>query len=524
MGKATSMKTVAEYFESDFCTLTDLVAAHARERPNAIAIVIADEELCYAELDRRMDRIAARLQRAGLRKGDVVAICAASSIAYLTVFLGSLRAGCVVAPLSPSATPKNILAQIDDSSAKLLFADKQSADALTSTSEPLRIELVRLDRSTADTLLETWAEARLPPARVPINPEDTFNLIYSSGTTGSPKGIVQSYNMRWSHIKRAIYPPTAVTLISTPLYSNTTLISLIPTLGVGGTVIVMTKFDTSGYLKLVERHKVTHAMLVPIQYRRLLDDPSFEDRDLSSMQVKFATSSPFSAELKREVLDRWPGDLVEFYGSTEGGGTCRLDANMYRDKLHTVGRPLPGHDIRIIDERGLEIELGNIGEVVGRSSAMMTGYHNRREATEAVEWYSSDGARFIRTGDLGRFDHDGFLTLIGRSKDMIISGGFNIYPGDLEAELQMLPEVEEAAVVGFPSSRWGETPVGFVVLKSGHTADVAELKTQVNARLGRTQRLTDLIVLDKLPRNAIGKVLKQNLRDQYQVSSLRRNV
>jgi len=201
---------------------------------------------------------------------------------------------------------------------------------------------------------------------------------------------------------------------------------------------------------------------------------------------------------------------------TEGGGSCGLVAHEYPDKLHTVGKPLPGHDIRLIDEDGKEVAQGEIGEVVGRSGAMMVGYHNQPGKTSEAEWHSPDGLRFIRTGDVGRFDEDGFLTLMDRKKDMIISGGFNVYPSDLEAEIVKHDGVLEAAVVGVPSDKWGETPVAFVALKPGQSLTAEALKTWVNDKLGKTQRLADLQLVDHLPRSHIGKVLKRDLRDAYQ--------
>jgi acyl-CoA synthetase (AMP-forming)/AMP-acid ligase II len=324
--------------------------------------------------------------------------------------------------------------------------------------------------------------------------------------------------MRWTHVQRAStygYGSQAVTLISTPLHSNTTLVSFLPALALGGTVVLMARFDAGRYLALAERHRVTHTMLVPVQYQRLLAHPDFARRDLASFRAKFCTSAPFAVELKREVLARWPGGLIEFYGMTEGGGTCVLMCHEHPDKLHTVGRPAPGHDIRVIDETGRELARGAVGEVVGHSPGMMTGYHNRPEATAAAEWFDAEGKRYIRTGDIGRFDDDGFLLLLDRRKDMIISGGFNVYPSDLEAILRAHPDVLEVAVVGMPSAQWGETPVAFVVRASGAAVDADALREWANAKLGKLQRLAAVRVLDALPRSPIGKILKRELRSRY---------
>lgn len=304
-------------------------------------------------------------------------------------------------------------------------------------------------------------------------------------------------------------------MVSTPLYSNTTLVSFLPTLANGGTAILMPKFDAGEFLRLAERHHASHAMLVPVQYSRLMRHPGFDAHDLSSFQIKFCTSAPFAADLKAEVLRRWPGGLVEFYGMTEGGGSCMLEAHAHPDKLHTVGKPMEGHDVRLIDDQGREVTAGEAGEVVGRSPAMMKGYHNQPDKTREAEWFSPEGERFIRTGDIGRFDAEGFLTLIDRKKDMIISGGFNIYPSDLEAELVRHPEVQEASVFGVPSEAWGETPVAAVVLRSGAKIEAETLRAWVNGRVGKTQRVAELRLVESLPRSPIGKVLKRELREAY---------
>jgi acyl-CoA synthetase (AMP-forming)/AMP-acid ligase II len=255
--------------------------------------------------------------------------------------------------------------------------------------------------------------------------------------------------------------------------------------------------------------------MVPVQYQRLLDDPTFDAHDLSSLRIKGSTSAPFSAALKAEVLRRWPGELNDVYGMTEGGVRCELKAHLHPNKLHTIGQPSAGHDLRLIDDNGVEVPAGHTGEIVGSASAMMKGYHGLPEKTREVEWFDATGKRFIRTGDIGRFDEDGFVILSDRKKDMVISGGFNIYPSDLEAELEQHPEVAEAAVVGVPSRAWGETPVGYVVLRTTATITKEALLAWVNARLGKTQRLADLLFIGDLPRNEIGKTLKRQLREQY---------
>jgi acyl-CoA synthetase (AMP-forming)/AMP-acid ligase II len=503
--------------EQDFGFITDLIRLHAQQGPAHPVLIKDEKSLDYAGLDALMDRIAASLQRDGIRSGDAIAICGLSGIEYAAVFLGGLRAGIAVAPLAPSSTPESLGTMLTDSGAKLLFLD--ASVAKTVDAMPVQVRRVSLDDSAAGSPFTQWlAPAGSVPAVVAIDPMAAFNIIYSSGTTGAPKGIVQSHKMRWAHVRRASgsgYDRDAVVICSTPLYSNTTLVSFFPALAGGGTVVLMSKFDAAKFLALAERHRATHAMLVPVQYQRLMDLPDFDRHDLTSFRMKFATSAPFSAALKVDILRRWPGGLTEYYGMTEGGGTCVLHAHQFPDKLHTVGQPAPGHDVRLIDENGNEVPRGEVGEVVGRSPAMMNGYYGQPQKTAEAQWHDKEGNRFIRTGDVGRFDAEGFLTLMDRRKDMIISGGFNVYPSDLEAVLFQHEAVQEAAVVGVASRQWGETPVAFIVLKPGRSETADQIRAWVNERLGKTQRLAALEVRAELPRSSIGKVLKRELREQY---------
>ena len=504
-----------------FRAVTDLVAQHAQVNPDACALRLGPQVWSQAQLLAAMDRVAATLQRLGLGPGHLLALCATTSLAYVAVFLGALRAGLSVAPLAPGSTAAQLSAMVTDADAALVFVDADVA--AMGVPWPSGVTVVGLDGS--GLALERWlAEPGARPQPVAIDPAWPFNIIYSSGTTGTPKGIVQSHAMRWAHIQRAGlsgYDESTVTMIATPLYSNTTLVCLIPTLAFGGCAVLMPKFDALQYLELAEQHRATHTMLVPVQYRRLMAHPEFDRFDLNAFRIKFSTSAPFHPELKADILKRWPGQLTEYYGLTEGGGTCILQAHLHPTKLHTVGQPAEGHDIRLIDEAGVEIARvpggasADSGEVVGRSPGMMTGYHKQPALTAAAQWFDADGLRFIRTGDVGSFDDEGFLTLHDRRKDMIISGGFNIYPSDLEAVLRPHPAVADVAVVGVPSAEWGETPVAFCVLKPDVAASAEDLRQWANAQVGKTQRLHALRLVAELPRSAIGKVLKRELRDAW---------
>ncbi len=246
-----------------------------------------------------------------------------------------------------------------------------------------------------------------------------------------------------------------------------------------------------------------------------MDEPAFDRFDLSSYRVKFSTSAPLPGPLIARVMARWPGNLLEIYGLTEGGISTMLDCAAHPDKWDTAGRPAAGADVRIIDEQGNQLPPGSFGEIVGRSGAMMQGYFNAPDRTAEMVWRSPEGDDFIRSGDMGRFDDDGFLQLLDRKKDMIISGGFNIYAADLEAVLRGHPDVADVAVIAVPSRDWGETPLGLVVAKSGATADAEAIRDWANARLGKTQRLSAVELRADLPRSEIGKVLKRELRAQY---------
>ncbi|WP_390587047.1 AMP-binding protein [Erythrobacter sp. MTPC3] len=502
-----------EKLAGPFGSYPALLREWAQVQPDKTSLIDDAGTLNWRDLADMVERLATRLVETGLERGQSVAILGTSSINYALVFLAAVRAGGVAAPLTTSASTEQLAGMARDSGARHLFIDAAKSaemdEAFMPDMQHIALEDVRGWMAPAGTSAPDFQ----PDKR------DPFNIIYSSGTTGIPKGIVHSHQMRWTQFAATglSYLQAGIeirSIASTPLYSNTTMVAFLPVLAAGGTVRIMGKFDCARWLTNAQADRSTVTMLVPVQYQRLMDFAGFDDFDLSSLTLKYCTSAPFSAELKGEVLRRMPGGLIEIYSMTEGGVVCLLEAHKFPDKLHTVGRPAPGSELRVLDDDDREVPPGTPGNMIGRSMTMMSGYKNRPDKTAEAQWIDPEtGEAWMRMGDIGRVDEDGFVDLVGRAKDMIISGGFNIYPSDLEEELEKEAEVREAAVVGIASKQWGETPVGFVVLKGG-ARSCEEICGAVNARVGKTQRLSALYAVDEMPRSHIGKLLKTELRER----------
>ena len=501
-------------------TIVEVVRDNAKAHPEKLALVCDGQTVSWGAFDQRINKIANLLLSMGVSKGDNIAIISPNSIPYAELFMGILRAGACVTPLSTMASPDALQKMLTDCGARAIFVAAQYLELVDGFIADLDLArfAIDFDHPAFQSYGAAVDGASDSDPEIQIEMSDAFNLIYSSGTTGTPKGILHNHWMRSAQMDRVSpngYDDNARTLLSTPLYSNTTIVSFLPTLYGGSTVYLMPKFDARGYLEIVQREKITHTMLVPVQYKRIMDVPDFDAFDLSSMQVKFSTSAPLRAEVKADVLARFPGKLLEYYGLTEGGGVTVLNSAEHPDKLHTVGQPAPGNEIRLIDETGAEVPKGTVGEICGRGPTMMAGYFGRDDLTADYIWRDAAGNVFFRSGDMGRFDEDGFLILSDRKKDMIISGGLNIYADDLELVLLADPDVTDAAVIGVPSDAWGETPYGLVVLREGATRSGDDICADANAKLGKSQRLSAVELRDELPRSSIGKILKKELRAPF---------
>lgn len=500
-----------------FCSLPARLQEIAKRQPHRPAILFEDNEISWGQLARHARLIAGGLANLGLKPGERVAILSRNCGEYSEIFMGVVSGGYCAVTLPTMASAETLGVLLGDCRPAAIFISKEYEELAASVLQVANLKPALISISggvfSCAELMAQSSENYQPPK---IEPQREFNIVYSSGTTSTPKGIVHS------HLTRAVmskglaglnFDRSSITLISTPLYTNLSLPAFFATLWAGGAALIMPKFDAAQFLRLASSHRASHFFLVPVQVQRLLADPAFATTDLSATKLKYVAGSRFDPALKKAAIDKWPGILFEVYGMTEGAPLSSFVVNDHPEKIESVGRPAVGSVIKIIGEDGKELGVNTPGEIVGRSGAMMMGYNNRPDATKELIWSDVDGSIFFRSGDIGKLDEDGFLYVLDRKKDMIISGGLNIYASDIEAVIADHPIVAEVAVVAVPSKEWGESPFACVVANSGvPQVEAAELLQWINDRVAKYQRLAGLKYYDTLPRNALGKVLKKELR------------
>ena len=512
-------------FDATAPLLPEIFRLHGRWRGEREALVCGAHRESWQQFASRLNRFANALHGNGVARGDRVVVLMGNSPAMVHALFGTMSAGAASVPINLSVSDEAVLGMIRDAAPRAIIASADQRPRLDRMREQVGESVALFLLAGPDAPGWTgWGafldghDDREPRCR--IEDDDVLNIIYSSGTTGVPKGIVHTHVGRrdWAcDLAIALrYHGGARTLATLGLYSNISWVAMLCTLLAGGTLVVHERFDPEDFLDTVQRERITHTAVVPVQLQRVVERLAEGLHDVSTMQAMMSCGSPLHATLKEEIFRRFRCGVIELYGLTEGVITT-LDPEDARGRWASVGKPLLGTDLRIIDDAGDEVAPGGSGEIVARGRITMPGYLNRPDATAEATWHDSDGRPWLRTGDIGRLDAENFLYIVDRKKDMILSGGQNIYPADIEAVMMRHDDVAEVAVVGVPSERWGETPLAVVVARQRSRLDPASLVAWTNERVGRQQRISGVVLRDSLPRNPNGKVLKRELREEYRV-------
>jgi acyl-CoA synthetase (AMP-forming)/AMP-acid ligase II len=478
----------------EFATLPDRRAA---QDPDGPALADASGSLTNTEMLEAVRSVSRRLESSGVGSRDVVAVKLTNRVEFVLLLFAAWRLGATVTPVNPTMTEVEVARQMEDSGARLLIVEDGGGGV-----------------GAVQTLeVGDIYDAEPGPATTPHTDQAALALlIYTSGTTGVPKGVMLDHaNLdamaAMGREALEVGPDDRCLLILPLFHVNGIVVSVLTPLLAGASVVVADRFNPATFFTTIEAERPTFFSAVPTIYSLLAALPDEVRPDTSSVRFAVCGAAPAPAELLGRFETRFGFPVVEGYGLSEG--TCGSTINPVSGirKAGTVGLPFPGQDLRIVDPDGSEVPQGESGEVVVRGPNVMRGYLGRPEDTAAV---IVDG--WLHTGDIGKLDADGYLRLVGRSKEMIIRGGENIYPKEIEDVLASDPAVLEAAVVGMPDGVWGEVVVAFVQARPGSTIDVAELKRRCADSLSGYKRPKTINVLDALPKNPVGKLDKASLR------------
>ena len=497
----------------------DWIGRWGKSFPQAEALVdiSRNRRYTYGELGEDVHRMANfLLADLGIKKGDRVAVLSLNRAEYITLFLATSRIGAILVPLNFRLAVNEFIYYLEDSSPKVFFFDREHRSVVAELKQKARIpRYVCFDEDDGDGQSLSPARGTLspdPPPEVPLGADDPQLIIYTSGTTGLPKGVVMTYGMiTWNSINTnmgwGLHRGERTILHSALFYTAGWNVFTLPLFHSLGTNILIQRFDADLVLDLIERERITVFFAVPTMFQMMIESPKFRTADFSSVWFMVSGGAPLTEKIF-ETFKREKGiHLWEGYGLTEVGP----NNFMANGKLKTVGHPMPHVDVRLIDDQGREVPAGQEGELLLRGDHICSGYWNKPQATaDAIR----DG--WFQTGDLARIDGDGHLSIVGRKKDMLISGGINIYPAEIERVLESHPKVAGAAVIGVPDEKWGEVGKAVIETEPGESFTLEELQKFLGDRMAKYKIPKYMVVVAALPRTvASAKVQKFVLKEKH---------
>lgn len=495
-------------------------------------LVFGEHRATYGQVLHRVRRLASALSARGVGRGDMVGVLATNSHEYVECYYAAAMAGATFVPLNYRAKLHELEHMIGRAAPRVLFFEERYRETLEKL-EDLPSEMKRVSMGgPGDGATETFAELIASGSDefedAEVEESDTSILMYTSGTTSLPKGVMLTFGDFTAYVvgtvEMADGEPRGAALNCVPLYHIAGATNIMTSVWTGRKLVLLPQFDPRAWLETVEREKITHAFVVPTMMKKILDHPDFSRFDLSSLTNLSYGGAPMPLPVIRRALESFPETVgfVNAFGQTETTSTLtvlgpedhRLTGDPDTDevvlkRLTSIGRPLPDVEVKVSDEAGNALGVNETGEILVRTARVMKGYAGNVEGGARTD---DDG--YLHTRDLGYVDEEGYVFLVGRADDMIIRGGENIAPAEVESVLQLHPAVDEVAVLGLANEEWGQIVAAAVVLRPGQSASLDELKEHCRTRLASFKKPEFVQILDELPRNPLGKILRNELRAQ----------